>query len=200
MKSYLGKNPTIAFGLGLPLLLVVVFLLASRVPNLLVPPPEYDVIYATDYGGYRNTNIQISVIDQKVRVTYQGDLEKNHQTPRIWLYSSATGAVKEIPIVMPLHPASDEPRRDINKATSLIVAVSDLENLVVDSSSIAPDGYEFSHIQDHHSRNFFGSMFYSSRYLQGSVLRKNGRTLRLPNSTGRRYTGKSHFIGWVVSR
>lgn len=200
MKSYLGKNPTIAFGLGLPLLLVVVFLLASGVPNLLVSPPRYDVIYATDYGGYRQTNFQISVIDQKVRVTSQGHPDKNNQTPRIWLYRSATGAVKEIPITMPLHPVDDEPREGKNNVTASIVSVPDLENLIVDSSSIAPDGYEFSQIADRYSRNFFGSMFYSSRYRQGSVLSKNGRTVRLPNSTGRRYTGKSHFVGWVVSR
>ena len=42
MKAFLRENPTIAFGLGLPLLLVVAFLLISGIPALLVEPPQYD--------------------------------------------------------------------------------------------------------------------------------------------------------------
>ncbi len=71
MKSFLRENPTIAFGLGLPLLLVVVFLLISGIPALLVDPPQYDVLYATEYYNYQN-GVQISVVDQKVQVIYQG--------------------------------------------------------------------------------------------------------------------------------
>jgi hypothetical protein len=73
MKSFIRENPTIAFGLGLPLILVVVFLLISGIPTLLVAPPQYDVLYATDYYNYQN-GVQISVIDQKVQVIYQETL------------------------------------------------------------------------------------------------------------------------------
>ena len=67
MKSFFRENPTIAFGLGLPLLLVVAFLLFSGIPALLVDPPQYDVVYATDY--YNNQNgVQISVVNQKIQV------------------------------------------------------------------------------------------------------------------------------------
>jgi hypothetical protein len=71
MKSFLRENPTIAFGLGLPLLLVVVFLLISGIPALLVEPPQYDLLYATEYNNYPN-GVQISVVNRKAQVIYQG--------------------------------------------------------------------------------------------------------------------------------
>lgn len=39
MKNFIRNNPTIAFGLGLPLVLVVLFLLISGIPALVVAPP-----------------------------------------------------------------------------------------------------------------------------------------------------------------
>ena len=45
MKKFIRDNPTIAFGLGLPLLLVAVFLAISGIPALLVAPPQYEVLY-----------------------------------------------------------------------------------------------------------------------------------------------------------
>ena len=63
MKTFLRENPTIAFGLGLPLLLVVVVLLIAGVPAFLVAPPQYDVLYATEYYNHQK-GIQISVVEQ----------------------------------------------------------------------------------------------------------------------------------------
>ena len=62
MKKFIRDNPTIAFGLGLPLLLVAVFLAISGIPALLVAPPQYEVLYATHYNFYNNAHnaIQIS--------------------------------------------------------------------------------------------------------------------------------------------
>ena len=88
MKSFFRENPTIAFGLGLPLLLVVVFLLISGIPSLLVTPPQYDVVYATEYNNYQN-GVQISVVDQKVQVIYQDGLQGRHK-PRLWRYDPKT--------------------------------------------------------------------------------------------------------------
>jgi hypothetical protein len=81
MKSFFRENPTIAFGLGLPLVLVVVFLLISGIPALLVEPPQYDVLYATEYFNYPN-GVQISVLNQKAQVVYQGS-SAGYQRPRL---------------------------------------------------------------------------------------------------------------------
>jgi len=198
MKTFLKENPTIAFGLGLPLLLVLVFLLVSGLPTLLVAPPQYEVLYATEHYNYPN-GVQISVVNDKVQVIYQGNLQ-NRQKPRIWRYNPQTGAVKEIGYTLPpglMPPGKKQPTPEEAAKTTLI-NVPELDTLTVDSSSIAPDGYEFSVDRDRYSRGIFGGLFYSSRYRHEGVLTKDGRTIRLPNSADRYYRGNTRLIGWII--
>ena len=200
MKSFLRENPTIAFGLGLPLLLVVVFLLVSGIPALLVDPPRHDVLYATEYYNYPGNGMQISVVDGKVQVVYQGNTQ-GYQKPRVWRYSPVTGAVKEIPVMLPpgLAPAGQRPVTPAEAAVITPIDVPDLAGLTVDSSSIAPDGYEFRAGRDGYSGDVFTGLFYSSRYRNEVVLTKQGRSFRLPNAGNVYYSNNTHFIGWVVA-
>ena len=187
MKSFFRENPTVVFGLGLPLLLVVVFLLISRIPILLVDPPQHDVLYATQY--YNNQEgVQISVVDQKVQVNYRGDLPGG-QIPRLWRYHSKTGAVQEIAIIVAPSQAPSGPKvaQPGDVLTTIPIEVPDIEGLTVDSSSIAPDGYEFSSGSDRYSGNVFGGLFYSSRYRPQATLSKDGRSIRLPNANHQYY-------------
>ena len=47
MKNFIRSNPTIAFGLGLPLALVLLFLATSGIPTLVVAPPNHEMLTAT---------------------------------------------------------------------------------------------------------------------------------------------------------
>ncbi len=198
MKSFFRENPTIAFGLGLPLLLVVVFLLISGIPALLVEAPQYDVLYATEYYNYPN-GVQISVVNRKVQVIYQGSVQ-GYQRPRLWRYSPKSGAVKEIGIMLPagLTPPGQKPVTPEEAAKITPIEVPDLAGLTIDSSSIAPDGYEFSAGPNGYSGDVFTGLFYSSRYRNEAVLTKKGRSIRLPNA-GNAYYSNTRFIGWVVA-
>ncbi len=198
MKAFLRENPTVAFGLGLPLLLVVVFLLISGVPVLLVAAPQYDVLYATEYYSYAGGGVQISVANQKVQVVYQGG-PQNYPMPRIWRYRAKTGGVQEIMIVLPPSPpgptddgAGASPRR-------VLIDVPELAGLTVDASSIAPDGYEFMAGRADYRNDIFSELFGFSRYRDQATLTKDGRSVRLPNAGGAYYYGNTRFIGWVVS-
>ncbi len=199
MKSFLRENPTIAFGLGLPLLLVVIFLLVSGIPALLVDPPKYDAIFVTDAYTYQS-GVQISVVDQKARVVYQGSV-LNNQKPRIWRYDVQTGGVREITYLLPagLTPPGKESISSEDASRVIPVAVPELDGLTLDTSSIAPDGYAFDVASERYSRHIFGELFYSSRYRNEAVLTKRGRSIRLPNTAGVYYRGNTRFIGWVVS-
>ena len=198
MKTFLRENPTIAFGLGLPLLLVVAFLLVSGIPTLLVTSPQYDVLYATEYYNDRN-GVQLSVVNQKVQIVHQGGTQ-NSRKPRVWRYDPKTGAVKEVSYLLPpvLPSSGQQPATAKEMPATTLIDVPDLAGLAVDTSSIAPDGYEFS-TGNSYSRNVFGGLFYSSRYRHEAVLTKSGRSIRLPNASGQYYRETTHFIGWVVS-
>ncbi|MEO6975109.1 MAG: hypothetical protein ABI144_04420 [Gallionella sp.] len=199
MKAFFRENPTIAFGLGLPLLLVVVFLLASGIPALFVDPPKYDVLYASDYSN-ANAGIQISVVNKKVQVVYLGG-SLGYQKPRLWRYSPSTGAVREIAILLPagLTPAGQRSATPGDAAKITTIDVPDLAGLTVDSSSVAPDGYEFSTGRNGYNGDVFTGLFYASRYRNEMVLTKKGRSIRLPSEGNRYYSYNTRFIGWVVS-
>jgi hypothetical protein len=199
MKSFLRENPTIAFGLGLPLLLVVAFLLVSGIPALLVDPPQYDVIYATEYNNYPN-GVQISVVDHKVQVVYQGST-MGYQKPRLWRYSPKSGGVKEISIMLPpgLTPPGQRPITAEEAARITPIEVPDLAAVTIDSSSVAPDGYEFSTGANGYSGDVFTGLFYAGRYRNEAVLTKKGRSIRLPNAGNAYYMNNTRFIGWVVA-
>lgn len=202
MKNFIRENPTIAFGLGLPLLLVVLFLLISGIPVLLVAPPQHDVLYTTDYNYYNQApnGFQIAVVGERVQVNYYGNTQ-GYQHPKLWRFNPKTGAVKEIPLMLPpgLLPNSGRPADAEQASTVTPIEVPDLTTLKVDSSSLSPDGYQFSTAADGYSRHFFTGMFHSSRYRYEAELLKNGRSIRLPNIDGIYYGNSVRFIGWVIS-
>ena len=170
MKKFIQENPTIAYGLGLPLLLVVIFLIVSGLPQLLVANPQYELLYATGTHNYPNV-VQITVVEQKVQVIYQGAAYGNER-PRLWRYNPQSGGVQEIAIILPANPVSSGNRSDADPQTpkSTVIDIPDLVGLRIDSSSVAPDGYEFSAADGRYSRNIFGGLFYSRRYNHEAVL------------------------------
>lgn len=202
MKNFFRDNPTIAFGLGLPILLVVLFLAISGIPVLLVAPAQHDVLYATNYNYYNNAQntLQIAVVGDRVQVNYVGS-NQPYQNPRLWRFNPKTGAVKEIALFLPpgLAPNTGRPVEATTAPTVTPIEVPDLAGLKVDSSSLAPDGYAFSTGADGYSGRVFTGLFYSSRYQSQAELVKNGRSIRLPNTDGAYYGNTVRFIGWVVS-
>lgn len=198
MKKFIQENPTIAYGLGLPLLLVVVFLIVSGLPQLLVPKPQYELLYATGTHSYPNV-LQIAVVDQKAQVIYQGTPYGNER-PRLWRYNPQTGGVQEIALILPPSPVQTANRSDTayQEPKTTVLDVPDLANLKIDASSVAPDGYEFRRGEGAYSRGIFGGLFYSRRYDNDAVLTKNGRTIRLPNSSDVYYTRNTQFVGWIL--
>jgi hypothetical protein len=205
MKSFLRENPTIAFGLGLPLLLVVAFLLISGIPALLVAPPQYDVLYASNLYGY-GPGLQISVVNKKVQVVYQGN-SVNYQQVRLWRFSPKTGAVKEITFALPqgLSPPSTvqqilPPGTPETQVKVTPIEIPELANLTVDPSSIAPDGYEFRAGGNGYSGDIFTEFFGAARYRNEAALTKSGRSIRLPHADGGDYSYfPARFIGWVIA-
>jgi hypothetical protein len=177
-----------------------VFLLVSGIPALLVDPPRYDVIYATEYNNYPN-GVQISVVDHKVQVIHQGN-SAGYQKPRLWHYSAKTGGVQEISFMLPpgLAPPGQRPATPAEAAIITPIDVPDLAALMIDSSSIAPDGYEFSTGMNGYSGDVFTGMFYSARYRNEAVLTKKGRSVSLPNASNVYYSNNTRFIGWVVTQ
>ncbi len=118
--------------------------------------PQYELLYATGSHSYPNV-VQITVVEQKVQVIYQGVAYGNERT-RLWRYNPQSGGVQEIAIILPPNPVRSGNGSDAasQQPKTTVIDVPDLAGLRIDSSSVAPDGYEFSAADERYSRNIFG--------------------------------------------
>lgn len=199
MKKFIQENPTITYGLGLPLLLVVIFLIVSGLPQILVAKPQYELLLATGADNGSDM-VRIAVVEEKVQVFYRND-PYNDARPSFWRYNPQSGGLQEIVVILPPRPVPSEngSDTDMQQPIRTVIDVPDLAGLRIDSSSVAPDGYEFSAAGDRYSRNIFsGGLFYSRRYDNEPVLTKNGRSIRLPVVNDRYYNRNTQFVGWIL--
>ena len=200
MKSFIRENPTIALGLGLPIILVVIMLLSSGLSGMLVPAPQYDFLYATGYTDYNN-GIRIDVVNKKAHTTYTYN-GYYPQIPHLWYYDVKKNAVREISITLPTDFPSvrKSPPTDGSVIKSGAIPIPEIESLTLDSSSVAPDGYEFRVSGYGSSAELLTGMF-TYRYNQGEpVLVKNGRSIRLPTRDSSYNSYQTHFVGWVIAQ
>lgn len=194
--EWLRKNGAIALGVGLPLLLIVFFALATWVPKLLVEPPKHDVIFLYDHHYGDDRGLQVKVKEGHAEFVHLGP--SYGQWPKLYRFSPATGAVKEIPIDRPV----ELPVRDYNKnqatpeerAAVTRIPVPEVESLKLDSSSIAPDRYEFR-FNDRYRGGLFGGLFYGS-YSHGASVAKSGNVIPIPRIND--YYYKPELVGWVI--
>ncbi len=199
MKKFIRENPTLAFGLGLPLLIVAVFLAAAEVPQLGAPPPQYAVVFATNYSqGNRSINIRVE--NGKASVTAIGE-NGYYNMPRLYVFTPATGRLREIHITLPpelaaARPCCNNTGKDTGKITP--IRVPELEALTLDNSSVAPDGYEFSGYEGY-SRGIMSGLFFGGSYHNDAVLKKGHYKMHLPQTEGQYYGAPPYFIGWVVT-
>ena len=60
-KRFFKENFVLVVGLALPVLLIVGFMLASSLPQVLSDPPKYDLVFATTEYPPNASNIPVSV-------------------------------------------------------------------------------------------------------------------------------------------
>lgn len=203
MKQFIKENPTLAFGLGLPILLVGLFLVAAGLPNLTAIPPKYDVIFANNHYD-SGDGFRVKVAGNKLSVTFAGECSYC-QPLEIYRYNAAAGTVKRITIDPPAESRppkgseNDYKRAEALRSRILPVDVPEFKDVKLEDSNPAPDGYEFNQNDGYSSSSgILPSLFFSrSYYNNGPVLRNGTYRLRLPVEKNYYYYN-TRFIGWVV--
>lgn len=202
MKAFLKENPALALGLGLPLAIVLVFSLAASLPGLYAPPPRYDVVFATGYYDYNNSNgYHISVVGGKFHLTYNQNCGYS-QVPQLYRYHAANGSVSRIDFTPPETAGKEcpnaSPRPPVNSAATVSVSVPELADITLNTGNPAPDGYQFSTRYDNYSgTGILPSLFFTRSYDRTPELRKGTNHIRIPMG-GENYTAyNAYFIGWI---
>lgn len=195
---FVKENPALAAGVGLPVLLVIFFTLATLIPQWTVAPPQYDVIFTVqDYqciGG--EGKVHFDAVDGKIKAKYSYPKKENNyvncsDNQRIYRFNAKNLISREITFEIPAKKDGVSDWRQFE--------IVELQNLKIDNNPIAPDGYRFSDKSGNYSGGFFPFGGYHS--YNGMSINKNGRAIDLSPANRERYYSYNNinFLGWVAS-
>jgi len=181
-------------GIGLPLLVVLAFVLARTLPRLWVPEPRFDVLYGvrtSNGAAARKVDASVNVADGRLHVRWtKADTAVYYQTLHVFRLHPTTGAVDEIKTPEPPASASLEKPLDLD--------VPGLEGFRIDTSPRAPDGYEFG-TRSGQAGWFLGDVFGNHYRGPRSLIAKGGRVVEVPTFDADGYGSAGvEFLGWLV--
>lgn len=194
LTGFLKRHGFVVAAVALPILVVVAFALARLVPRLLVEDPRYDLVYCavTEYSGTPSQrHCVITAIDGRVRARWtQSEQEVYGATQRVYRLSPASGEVCEIPV-----PEAGDLRAP---GDTQDFTLGGLEDVRIDTSPRAPDGYEYEFSYPG-GGGLFGDLFYRGSRGPRSTLEKKGRVIVLPRANQGPYGHESvTFLGWAI--
>lgn len=195
MKSFIKQNLVLVIGLTLPLLLIVLFFMATAIPKAMGAPPQYEMLFTTvryDYQNASDYSLDFAVKNQRLVVKVRkGDNKNiNHNTERLMAYDGKTETVREIAI-------------DIAKTSEAAVngevVLAETKNMTIDASSMSPDGYKLDG-PNYRNGGMMMGMFGGGYHNSGFRLKKGGVGYAIPNTQQNDYYNQVQFIGWVVKK
>lgn len=189
IKQFSKENPSLAAGIFLPLLLVIMFSLAAAIPQWMVAPPQYDVLYTTDVS---QPNIRVDVVNGELKgrmlMRAKTAMYANNRRPSVYRYDTKTESLRQIEFDA---PANDEAKQ--NEWVDFDLP-EELRTLRINTGSTSPDGYVFN---THNGYENSVSLFYRTARNE-ILLSKQGRNIRITPTSTANYFGTPKFIGWVV--
>jgi hypothetical protein len=193
MKAFLRKNLMIVVSIALPLLVALLFALASVLPSLYSNPPAHDLLLSLHgRSTARSSQVRISleVNDGQVKVmAKKSEKDANYQNnPRLFRYSHLSGEVREINIPIPENMAMGERGSEVR--------VAELASLRVSDALRAPDGYEFRGRR--RGGGLITELFGGSRNRTDVSIANNGAVVRLRLPASDYWYNDVRFVGWVI--
>ena len=192
LKSFIRDNLLIVVSIALPLLVIILFALASTIPSLLAPPPEYDLLLSMhDRVATNSSQIRYNFVVKdgqlKARV-YEIEKTSYQGNPRLFLYQHSSGVVKEIDFQIP---------DDIGDLTdSTEVAVPELIGRELSATLLAPDGYEFRGRRD--GGGLMTNLFGGRRNRTDVSIAKDGAVIRVRLPSSEYWYSNVRFVAWVI--
>lgn len=192
LKNLVKRNLVLIIGMTLPLLLIVLFFVASVLPKSMGTPPQYEMLFTTT--RYENQPPEylydVLVRDGRlmVKVSKNDRKDRGYQSTRLMAFDGRTESVREIPL-------------DIaNSAGSEPVVLPAAQGWKIDTANASPDGYVLD-TPRYGSGSLLGGLF-GMGYRDNEYRLKKGRVgYRIPTTQpGYYYYGQLQFIGWVVSK
>ncbi len=179
-------NLLMLIGISLPLLVILLFLLATTLPRVLVAPPQHDFLFTSYVSAYPKVpaaGVTIDVYQGRARARLYRN--QGSQVTKLFLFDHETSNVREIPISIPGEAEALENGTEIR--------IPEVEGLQLDPSLRAPDGYEFRGPQ-YSGGGIFSELLGMRRRRRATIV-KGGSVTPLPLDPP---AYSVNFLGWVV--
>jgi hypothetical protein len=197
-RRFFKENFVLIVGLTLPMLLIAGFLLASRIPQALANPPQYDFVFSTTEYPPNANNIPVSVRlvvkdgvlnAQYVRTIVPPGTYPYNVWKKLYVYEAKSQKVRQLTFGFPADMDKIEgSRNEIVEATKA---------MKLDTTLQSPDGYELSYDGYSHS-GLLNEVFWGGGYSHEPRLRKGASGVRLTTGNGQTYFNSIEFVGWVT--
>jgi hypothetical protein len=192
LKKFLHANWALIVGISLPILVIIFFALATVIPAYMVAPPHYNLVFTTNDYYYNNNGLNFSVVDGKLKAQFICDdacaTRRVWSNPGLYIFDVHTKQIRKIAVQLPMVAPNAKP-------FSVEVKIPELENVKIDPSNSAPDGYSFGYSSN--DNGLMSDLFFGSRSSQ-AMITKNVNTIPITFDTGSRYNNIK-LIGWITS-
>ena len=203
--SWLQRNAFLAAACGLPVVILLFFLSATKIPEWLVEDPAHDLVFSLTHYGHRGDGyaLEFRVTDGRVAATAVQVPEPGYGTfQKLYRYRASIGQAEELVVALPdrvLERLDSTPAIAGQESPSASFQPEGLAGLLLATDRLAPDGYEFVHDDSRH-RGLFGELFGMSRGRQRLGLTSNGRfvPITMPEELDPYRFRDATFLGWVV--
>jgi hypothetical protein len=189
MKNFIKENLVFVIGLTLPLLLILLFFVATVIPKSMGMPPQYEMLFTImryDYQTKPEYQLDFNVKNKQLLVKSKKTDDKNaYSTRRLMAYDGKNETVREIAI-------------DISKLTAgSEVVLEETKNLTIDTSAVSPDSYTLEG-PNYSGSGLIGGLFGGGYRNSGFRLKKGSVGYKIPNQQQDYYYNQVQFVGWVI--
>ena len=195
MKNFIKENLVLVIGLTLPLLLIVLFFVATVIPKAMGTPPQYEMLFTTVRYEYQNSPdylLDFAVKNQQLTVKAQKNENKdrNYNVKKLMAYDGKTETVREIAIDI---------AKTAGASNGVEVVLEETKNMTIDTSSVSPDGYTLDG-PHYGGGGLMGGIFGGGYRNSGFRIKKGSVGYKIPNEQQNYYYNQVQFVGWVVKK
>jgi hypothetical protein len=192
VKNFIKENLVLVIGLALPVLLIVLFFVATVIPKMYSTPPQYEVLFSVQDYNYQNKldyTIDFKVKNQQlmVKVKKTDGKDNYYNTKKLMAYDAKNEVMREITI-------------DVSQFTGdAEILLAETKSMTIDTAMVAPDGYVMEN-QRYSNNGLVGGLFGGGGHNSGYRLKKGGVGYKINTLQNNYYYDQLHFIGWVIKK
>lgn len=194
MKNFVKENLVLVIGLSLPILLIVIFFLATVIPKSFGTPPQYEMLFTTLKYEYETSPVYL--VDFKVfnhqlvaKVKKNDNKNRNYNAKKLMAYNAKTETMREISI--DLAQAAEAGDGD--------VILEETKGLKIDAAMVSPDGYQLEG-SNYGNSGLVGGLFGGGNRNSGYRIKKGAVAYKVQTAQPDYYYNDFKFIGWIISQ